>query len=110
MGKGKGKGGGKGSKGGKGKGGHRRRPRQWRDSSWQPQGAHGSSWAAPADWTLVERIKAPQRAPEGKAAWELFCNQYTNGRFDPSRTSPALLTLFLDQYESPGGGGDEDEG
>ena len=57
----------------------------------------------------MERIKAHQREPEGKAAWELFCTQHTNGRFDPSRASPALLALSLHQYESPGGGGDEDE-
>ena len=114
---GKGKGGGKGGKGGKGKGGKSkpftgyrwRKPRSWRGSSWHHQGDYDSGQDAQTDWTLVDRIKDYQRVPEGKAAWEMFCDLNTNGRYDPSRTSPALLAKFLEQFEAPGEGGGEDE-
>ena len=50
---------------------------------------------------LVERIKAHQRSPNGQVAWREFCDQRTNGRYDPSHVAPELLDRFLTDFESP---------
>ena len=52
-------------------------------------------------WHNVERVKAHQRSPNGQVAWREFCDQRTNGRYDPRHIAPELLDRFLMEFESP---------